>query len=99
MSRFLSRLQHSRPCCIGYTTLAYKFGSSLYIRYNTAAHVVNSTYKAYYIHTTRSTIGLHIAYDRDASKTILMSYKLANLSRDWFWMHPKPFSLALKSVN
>ena len=28
MSRFLSHLQHSRPCCI---------------RYNTAAHVVNST--------------------------------------------------------
>ena len=40
---FTSHLPHSRPCCISSTTLA--FGSSLYIRYNLAADVVNSIYK------------------------------------------------------
>jgi hypothetical protein len=39
---FTSHLQHSCPCCIMIQTFA--FGSSLYIRYNTAAHVVNRTY-------------------------------------------------------
>jgi hypothetical protein len=28
-----------------------------------------------------------------------MSYKLANLSKDWFWTHLKPFSKALKSAD
>ena len=41
LESFTSHLQHSRPCCIRYTTLA--FNSSLYIRYNTSAHDVNST--------------------------------------------------------
>ena len=36
LESFTSHLQHSRPCYIRYTTLAFA-------RYNTAAHVVNST--------------------------------------------------------
>ena len=41
LASFTSHLQHSRPCCIRCTTLA--FDSSLYIRYNTSAYDVNST--------------------------------------------------------
>ena len=34
---------YERPCCIGYTNSSRRAeGESLYIRYNTAAHVVNS---------------------------------------------------------
>jgi hypothetical protein len=43
MSRFLSTIYNIRVRVVSdIQTLA--FGSSLYIRYNTAAHVVNSTY-------------------------------------------------------
>jgi hypothetical protein len=43
MSRFLSTIYNIRVRVVSdMQTLA--FGSSLYIRYNTAAHVVNSTY-------------------------------------------------------
>ena len=34
-------LQHSRPCCIGYTTDIYVYPIYMYIRYNTDANVVN----------------------------------------------------------
>jgi hypothetical protein len=43
MSRFLSIYNIRVRVVSDIQTLA--FGSSLYIRYNTAAHVVNSTYK------------------------------------------------------
>ena len=41
MGEFRKPFTTLRPCCMRYTILA--FGSSLYIRYNTPAHVVNST--------------------------------------------------------
>ena len=47
--RITCYLQHSRPCCIGYTIA---FGSNLYIRYNTATHVVNSIYMSFFINIT-----------------------------------------------
>ena len=48
MSRFLSNVYNIRVRVVSdIQTLA--FGSSLYIRYNTAAHVVNITYKTLYL--------------------------------------------------
>ena len=44
LESFTNHLQHLRTCSIRYTT-TLAFGSSLYIRYNTAGHVVSSTHK------------------------------------------------------
>ena len=40
LESFTSHLQHSRPCCIRYTT---RLRLGLYIRYNTVDNFVNST--------------------------------------------------------
>jgi hypothetical protein len=41
MGHFLSTIKHSHPICIWYTNFDLAFGSSLYIRYRLAAHVLS----------------------------------------------------------
>ena len=59
-----SHLQHSHPCCIRPVTIV--FGSSLHIRHNTAAHIVNTTSTCKY-HFKNSLI----IHDQNTKKIII----------------------------
>ena len=54
---FTSHLQHSRLCRISLDNTTLAFGSGFYIRYNAAAHVVNSSLNVWAF--ARSSVSLY----------------------------------------